>query len=68
MTESVLKFYGHIQSPTCRAVQALLAIGKVPHEMVEVKFFEGAAKSKEHREKFPFGHVPAISFEGLNIG
>lgn len=66
-TEPTLKFYGHIASPTCRAVQALLAIGKIPHEMVTVNFFEGAAKSKEHTDKFPFGHVPGISLGEYNL-
>lgn len=35
-----LRFYYHLMSQPCRAVMALLSLGKIPHQEIEVDIYE----------------------------
>src|SRR5262249_2899885 len=39
----------------------------VPYQLVDVPMLKGAHKEAEHRERHPFGFVPAFGHDGLMI-
>ena len=63
-----LTLYTHILSQPCRAVMALLAIGKIEHKVVEVKLLQGETKTPEFLNTNRFGTIPAIVHGTEHIG
>jgi glutaredoxin len=63
----VFKLYGINGSPWVRLVAAILHEKKVPFELVSVDLANGEHKSPEYLAKHPFGQVPYIVCDSLNL-
>ena len=63
----VLKLYGVYGSPWVRLVVTVLLEKQVPFELVSVDFASGEHKSPEYLEKHPFGQIPYIVCDSLNL-
>ena len=55
-----LKLYWTLGSQPARAIKSLLEAGKVPHEAIDVKLFEGEHKSEKILKLNPSGMIPFI--------
>ena len=56
-----LKLYWTLGSQPARAIKSLLEAGKVPHEAIDVKLFEGEHKSEKIVKLNPAGMIPFIT-------
>ena len=63
----VLKLYGLYRSPGVRLVAAVLVEKQVPFELVSVDLANREQKSPEYLAKHPFGQVPCIVCDTLNL-
>ena len=63
----VLKLYGIYRSPLVRLVAAICLEKQVPFELVSVDLANGEHKSPEYLAKHPYGQVPYIVCDSLNL-
>ena len=63
----VLKLYGSYRSPWVRLVAAILIEKEVPYELIPVDISKGENKSPEYLAHHPFGQVPYIVCDLLNL-
>jgi len=63
----VLKLHGLAKSGHVRLVALVLHEKQVPFELVPVDFFKHEHKSPEYLEKQPFGQVPYIVCDVLQL-
>lgn len=62
-----MKLYGHPVSTCTRKVLMTLAETNTPYEMVVVDFAKGEHKQEPHLSRQPFGQVPAIDDDGVQL-
>lgn len=62
-----MKLYGHPVSTCTRKVLMTLAETNTPYEMVVVDFAKGEHKQPPHMARQPFGQVPAIDDDGVQL-
>lgn len=55
-----IKIYIHHNSQPCRAVLALLNFLNLPYEIIEVKIYQGGARTSEFKAMNPLAKVPTI--------
>jgi glutathione S-transferase len=63
----VLKLYGAYRSPWVCLVAAILHEKKVPFELVSVDIPNGENKTPEYLAKHPYGQIPYIVCDFLNL-
>ena len=63
----VLKLYGIYRSPWVRLVATILHEKNVPFELVSVNIADNEHKTPEFLAKHPFGQIPYIVCDFLNI-
>ena len=63
----VFKLYGIYRSPWVRLVAAVLHEKQVPFELVPVDLASKEHKSPEYLAKHPFGQIPYIVRDSINI-
>jgi len=63
----VLKLYGVYSSPFVRLAAAIMKEKQVPFELVSVDFATRETKSPEYLAKNPYGEIPCIVCDSLNI-
>lgn len=65
----MIKLYWNIGSQPARAVKALLDIGEIPHEAIEIDLGNNQTRTPEFLKLNPFGQIPFImTASGLGIG
>lgn len=62
-----MKVFGHPMSTCTRKVLMTLAETHTPHEFVLVDFAKGEHKQPAHMARQPFGQVPAIEDDGVEL-
>ena len=60
-------FYGTPQSTYVRTVRLLLAEAKIDYNLKDVGIFNGDNETEEYLAKNPFGKVPTIQVDGIEI-
>ena len=60
-------FYGTPQSTYVRTVRLLLAEAKIDYNLKNVGIFNGDNETKEYLAKNPFGKVPTVQIDGIEI-
>jgi glutathione S-transferase len=60
--------YWNMMSPTCRAVKALIDIGKIPCKYVNVDLMKGEQKKPHILKLHPFGKIPFLVHGDLVVG
>ena len=61
-------FYGTPQSTYVRTVRLLLAEANInDYELKDIGIFNGDNKTNEYLAKHPFGKVPTVEIDGINI-
>lgn len=65
----MFKLYWNIGSQTARAVKALLEIGKIEHETIEVDLRKNETRTPQFLKINPLGQIPLlVTGTGLGIG
>ncbi len=59
--------YGAAYSVYVRAVRLALAEKSVPYRLVEVDVFAPGGPPADHRQRHPFGRIPAFEHEGFRL-
>ena len=60
-------FYGTPQSTYVRTVRLLLAEAKIDYNLKDVGIFNGDNETEEYLAKNPFGKVPTVQVDGIEI-
>ena len=60
-------FYGTPQSTYVRTVRLLLAEANIEYNLKDVGIFNGDNETEEYLAKNPFGKVPTVQIDGINI-
>ena len=60
-------FYGTPQSTYVRTVRLLLAEANIDYDLKDIGIFSGDNKTDEYLAKHPFGKVPTVEIDGINI-
>ena len=60
-------FYGTPVSTYVRTVRLLLAEAQIDYDLKDVGIFNGDNKTQAYLAKHPFGKVPAVEIDGINI-
>ena len=60
-------FYGTPQSTYVRTVRLLLAEAKIDYNLKDVGIFNGDNETDEYLAKNPFGKVPTVQIDGIEI-
>jgi len=63
-----IKIHGHAVAPLVRLVAGVCQEKEVPYELVNVEVYKGEHKTPAFREFQPFGQVPYIVSDNINIG
>ena len=60
--------YWNLGSQPSRAVKALLDIGKIPYQLVEVDLMSRGTRQRDFLEMNPFGQIPFIKNTKFSCG
>ena len=60
-------FYGTPQSTYVRTVRLLLAEANIEYNLKDIGIFNGDNETEEYLAKNPFGKVPTVQIDGINI-
>ena len=63
----VLKIYGHLATPCTQRVLLVVEELNVPYKLVNVDFTKGEHKTPEYLAHQPFGQLPYIEDDGVEV-
>ena len=63
----VLKIYGHLATPCTQRVLLVVEELSIPYELVNVDFTKGEHKTPEYLAHQPFGQLPYIEDDGVEV-